>query len=65
MDEKKHLENIEPLEESDLKEELEHELLTKDKGELESLNRKVHEGGEAELPPKEPLEIEDQPSHYD
>lgn len=65
MDEKKHQENIEPLEETDVKEEIEQEILTKDKRELEALNKKVNEGGEPELLPEEPLEVEDLPSHHD
>ena len=63
MDEKKHQENIEPLEESDLMEEFNHEILTRDKEALKALNKKIHEGGEPELPPEPEQEpIEDYPS---
>ena len=50
MEEKKHT-NIEPLDESDIKEEIPHELFAEKKADLESLNKKVHDGGEAEIPP--------------
>ena len=61
----KHPGNIEPLEESDMKEERPHELFAEKKEDLKALNKKVHEGGEPELPPTKPEDIEDIPSHLD
>jgi hypothetical protein len=64
MEEKKQA-NIEPLDESDLKEEIPHELFAEKKEDLRTLNKKVHEGGEPELPPPTPEDLEDIPSHLD
>jgi hypothetical protein len=57
MDEKKH--NIDPLEETDMKEEIPHELFAEKKDDLNALNKKVHDGGEAEIPPLQPEDFED------
>jgi hypothetical protein len=50
--------NIEPLDESELKDELDNEIFAKDKKRVETLNKKVHEGGEPESLFEEPPEPE-------
>ena len=63
MEEKKQ-ENIEPLKEADLKEEIPHELFAERKEDIKAINKKVHDGGEPELPP--PLDdLEEIPSRPD
>lgn len=58
MEEKKHA-NIEPLVETDMKEEIPHELFAEKKEDIEMINKKVHDGGEAEIPPLQPEDFED------
>jgi hypothetical protein len=63
MEEKKQG-NIEPLQETDMKEEIPNELFAEKKEDLKAINKKVHEGGEPELPPI-PEDLEDLPSPLD
>jgi hypothetical protein len=53
--------NIKPLKEDDLKEEIPHELFAEKKEDLKAINKKVHDGGEPEIPPSLVDDIEDLP----